>query len=95
MVLVEQKTDRIDHLVYGWPILTPIEYKESLDEIGHCILWKVCKYSGTLDCGKCYKHQPEDKGATLLWKFAIQTDRKIKNNRPDIKVKDYKRKYAF
>ena len=46
-----------------------------------------------------YKHQPEQiteaKGATILRDFAIQTDRKIQTNRPDIAVKDYKRKTCF
>ena len=30
--------------------------------------------------------------STILWDFAIQTDRKIKTNKPDIVVKDHKRK---
>ena len=42
-----------------------------------------------------YEHQPEVKGATILWDFAIQTSRKIKSHRPDIVVKDNKRKNAF
>ena len=45
------------------------------------------------------KHQPEPmteaKGAADLYDLAIQTDRKIKSNRPDIVVKDYKRKVCF
>ena len=47
-----------------------------------------------MNCEKCYKHQPEPisetKGATILSDLPIQTDRKIKTNRPD--VKDYKKK---
>ena len=35
----EQKAESIDHLVSGCSIRTPIEYKSSNDEIGHCILW--------------------------------------------------------
>ena len=34
---------------------------------------------------------PEAERAIILREFAIQTDRKIKRNRPDIVVKDYKR----
>ena len=34
----------------------------------------------------------EEKRATILGDFAIETDRKIKKNRPDLVVKDYKRK---
>ena len=32
------------------------------------------------------------KTLTILWDFAIQTNRKIKNNKPDIVVKDNERK---
>ena len=34
----------------------------------------------------------ETKGPTILWDFAIQTERKIKIHRLDIMVKDDKRK---
>ena len=44
-----QKTESIDHFVYGCPILTPIEYIERHVKIGHYIHWKVCKYYGILD----------------------------------------------
>ena len=37
----------------------------------------------------------EAKGATILRDFAIQIGRKIKDNRPDLVVKDYKRKTCF
>ena len=46
-----------------------------------------------LNCEKWYKYQSEPaKEATILLDFTIQTDRKIKNNRPDFVVKDFKRK---
>ena len=49
-----------------------------------------------MNCEKWYKHQYESitelKGATILREFAIQTNSKIKDYRPDIVVKDYKRK---
>ena len=73
-----------------------IEYKEMLDKIRHYIHWKVCKYDEILNCEKWYKDQleliAEAKSVALFWDFAIQTDRKIKNNRLDKVVKDYKRK---
>ena len=62
----------------------------------HTIYWKVRKQNGILDCEKWYKHQSEPfaepKEAGILWDFSIQTDRKIKNNKPDLVVKDYKSK---
>ena len=53
-----------------------------------------------MDREKGYKPQPEPiteakEAATILWDFAIETDRKIKRNRPDLVVKDYKRKTYF
>ena len=49
-----------------------------------------------MDCENEYKHQPEPiteaNDIIILWDFAIQNDRKIKRNRPDLVVKDYKRK---
>ena len=85
--------------MFGCAILSPIEYKERHDKIGHCIYWKVCKYTGISDCEKGYKHQPEpiteSKRATILKDFVIQTDRKNNNNRADFVVKDCKRKTYF
>ena len=50
---------------------------------------------GTLWCEKWYKHHPvpktEAKEVDILKDFAIQTDSKIKSNRPDIMIKDYKK----
>ena len=39
-----------------------------------------------------YQSKPikEAGGATSLWDFAIQIDRKIKRNWPDVMVKNYK-----
>ena len=54
------------------------------------------KYYRILKSEKWYKKTSEpkkkQKEATILRNFAIQTDRKIKSNIPDIMVKDYKRK---
>ena len=56
-------------------------------------------YYGTLDYEKLYTHQTkpitEVKRITVLWDFTIQTDRKIKNNWPDVLVKDYEKKNSI
>ena len=48
-----------------------------------------------MDLEQRYK-QPEPltegKGATVFWDFAVQTERKIENNEPDLEVKHPKRK---
>ena len=52
-----------------------------------------------MKCEKWYKNQPEPitkaKIATIFWDFAIQTNRKIKITRPDIMVRNYKRKICL
>ena len=49
-----------------------------------------------MDWEKRHKQESEPitevKGVTILWGFDVQTDRKINSYRPDIMVKDYKRK---
>ena len=75
----DNKTDSIDLLVTGSPILTSIEYKERHDKIEHCIHWKIYKYNGILDCEIWYEQHLEQmrkaKGATILCDFAIQNKR--------------------
>ena len=48
-------------------------------------IWKVLKVPTRI-------YNRSKKRSTILWGFAILTDRKIKNNRPEIVVKEYKRK---
>ena len=97
--LFEQKTEWINFLVSGCLVLTQIEYEERHNKIEHHIYWKVCKHYGILNCEEWYNHQlepvAEAKTGTILEDFSIQTDRKIKNNRSDIVVKDYKRKKTY
>ena len=80
-------------------ILTPIEYRERHEKIVQYIYLKACWYYRILDCEKWYKQQPETitevKGASILWDFPIETDRKLKRNRPGLVVKDYKRKICL
>ena len=44
---------------------------------------------------KLYKKQSKSKETIIIWDFATQNDRKIESNRPDIVVKDYKRKTSL
>ena len=55
----QKKNGSTDHLVSSCRILTPKEYKERHDEIGHYIYWKICKDYGILESEKLCKHQPE------------------------------------
>ena len=83
----------------GCSILTLTEYKERHDNIGNYIYWKICKnYEIPKSEKKNSIHQLESvteaKEDTFLWDLAIQTDRKIKSNKPDQAVKNYKRKIS-
>ena len=94
--MCKEKTELIDHLELGCRILIPIVYNEKHHKIGHYIQWKISKSYGILKCEKRCKRQPEiiekTKEVIILWDFAIQTEWKIKRNRPDIVIKDNKRK---
>ena len=61
--------------------------------MGHYSHWKIWNYYGTFDCEKWYKYQKEPiteaKKTTILWDFSLQTDRKLKSNRPDRVINDY------
>ena len=45
--------------MFGYTLLTPSEYKEMQDKIGHYTYSKVYKYYGILDRKTWYKHQPK------------------------------------
>ena len=72
-------------------ILTPIEFKETYDELDIIFIGKYANILEYLKFEKRFKHQveliTESKEATIFWNFVIQTDRKIKSNRPYIVVK--------
>ncbi|XP_066912726.1 uncharacterized protein [Clytia hemisphaerica] len=89
--------ESIDHLVSGCPVLTPNEYVKCHDRIGQYLHWCICKHYGVeTDASFWYEHHPpavvESKNVTILWDFPINTDRTIKANRPDIVVKDRKKR---
>ena len=59
----------------------------------------MCNEYGILKSEKWFKLQPESireaKETTILWNIAIQTNRKIKINKPDFVVEDYKRELCL
>ena len=92
--MCDQYDETIDHLVSGCPIIRPTEYKNRHDRVGHYIHWKICQHFNVKCEKNWYEHKPkpvvETKNATILWDFAIHTDRKIDANKPDITIKDHK-----
>ena len=88
--------ETIDHIVAGCPVLANTEYIQRHDKGArymHSRIYKHCHFS-TAD--KWYEHKPEkvtkNEAATVLWDMPVNTDKKIKANRPDIIIKDKKEK---
>ena len=94
--LYDDKTETIDHIVAGCSVLAATEYKSRHDRIGQYFHWTICKYYEAPYARNWYEHHPEPvtegDQVTILWDFPIHTDRTIKANRPDIVVKDLKKK---
>ena len=88
--------ETIDHIISGCPVLAPKEYKLRHDRVGQYIHWVICKQHGAQHTTHWYEHHPEPvtetENTTILWDFPIHTDRTIKANRPDIIIKDRKKK---
>ena len=77
--LCEDKVETIDHLVAGWPILAPKEYKERHDKTGQYLHWRICQHYNAPYAEHWYEHQPEPvtkgNGVTILGTSQyIQTD---------------------
>ena len=89
-------TETVDHLVSGCSVLVPNEYKNRHDRVGQYLHWKICESYKIETFEHWYEHKPqpvvEGDSVTLLWDFPIRTDRTIQANRPDIIVKDFKKK---
>ena len=88
--------ETIDHLISGCPTLAPNEYLNRHNRVGQYLHWKICKQYGSQNANNWYEHQPEavteTDNVSILWDYSIQTDRKIKPNKPDITVKDKREK---
>ena len=89
-----EKQETIDHLVSGCPVLAKSEYILRHNKVAQHLHWQICKHYNIKVNDKWYEHETppvtESEHATIMWDFAIQTDRTIKANRPDIVVRDKK-----
>ena len=68
---------------------------EQTHRVFQYLQWKICKHYGAHHAENWYEHQPEastETDVTILWDYNIQTDRKIKSNKPYIAVKDKREK---
>ena len=87
-----KSTETIDHLISGCTILAPNEYTDRHNRIGQYLHWKICKHYNIDTPDRWYEHKPlpviNTPEVTILWDFAIHTDRTIQANRPDIVVRE-------
>ena len=94
--LYKQHEETIDHLTLACPILAKNEYLMRHDKVCTHLHYSMCKALGTETTGKWYTHIPkpvcEDGDVTLLWNQAVHTDREVTANRPDIIIKNKKKK---
>ena len=42
--LCDNFTETVDHLIAGFPVLAPNEYKYRHDRVGQYLHWKICKH---------------------------------------------------
>ena len=89
--LYHEFDESIEHIISGCPTLAK-KYLARHDKALIYIHWKICKHHQIQVPDKWYEHKPnsvtEEKDVTILWDMSIQTDKKIKANRPDIVIKD-------
>ena len=88
--LSKKSDETVNHLLSECSKLAHTEYKRRNDNVAKGIHWDLCKDYG-VECGdKWYEHVPEplveSSDVKTLWDFAIQTDKKLPHNKPDIVV---------
>jgi len=96
--LCKQHEETIDHLTSRCPILAKNEYLIRHDKVCTHLHYSICKSLGieTTDKWYTHMHKPvyEEGDTTVLWYQAVHTDREVTSNRPDIIIKNKKRKHA-
>ena len=94
--LCHESDESIKHIISGCPVLAKKEYLERHDKALTYIHWNICKYYQIQVTSKWYEHKPskvaEGKDVTILWDMPINTDKEIKANRPDIVIKNKRKR---
>ena len=83
---------KVDHTVLVCPTIVNTEYLQRQDRVASFVHWILCKNFNLPRTEKWYEHKPQPSNkwteVTILWDFTINTDRKIRANRPDITIKN-------
>ena len=87
-----KESEIIDNITSGCEVLAKAEYIDSHNKAAAYLHWNICNDLGIMTSDKWYENQPDTvtntETHTVLWDMAVQTDRHIKANRPDIIIKD-------
>ena len=87
-----KESETIDHIISGCEVLAKAEYVDRHNKAAAYLHWNICNDLGIRTSDKWYDHQPDTvtntETHTVLWDMAVQTDRHISANRPDIIIKD-------
>ena len=91
--------ETIEHITSGCPILAPTEYLHRHNRVAAYVHQNILKAYNIQSESNWYDHQPktvtENEEVTILWDMPITTDKQINANRPDIVVKDHKKKICY
>jgi len=87
----KQHEETIDHLTSGCSILVKDEYLMRHDKVCAHLFYSICTALGVETTDNWYKYmsQPvyEQEDTAVLWNQAVNTDREVTANRPDITIK--------
>jgi hypothetical protein len=97
--LFQQFDKTIDHIILACPILAKEQYIKRNDRVSAQLHFSICKETEVqLDKKHRYEHVPKSvetsqgSKVTILWNQQVQTDRTIPNNKPDIIIRDNKKR---
>ena len=87
-----KQSETIDHIALGCEVLAKSDYIDRHNKAAAYIHWNICNDLGVKTSEKWYEHKPDTvtdtDTHTVLWDMAVNTDRHIGANRPDIIIKD-------
>lgn len=97
--LCKSHIETIDHIMTACPVLANTSYIERHDNVCKLLHYNICRSIGVpTDTDKWYQHEPktvvctDDNQYVMLWNQQIITDRTVRNNKPDIVLKDLHKK---
>lgn len=98
--LCKQYDETIKHIMTACPILAKKEYIQRHNKVCACLHFNICRHYGIETVAtNWYTHSPESvvnaKDVVVLWDSQVHTDRTVLANKPDIIVKDLKKRICY